>query len=156
MDVGIILDGSGSVKQENFNKVLKFLANLVSYYKVSPAGTRFGLITYSTNPTMEFTMADKRYHHLTSLKQRLQSVKYPDGLTYTDRALLLAGLALFTPYGGDRSSKPNALVVFTDGKTSDGSSPYPEALRPLQVQHRHNSSKRKLTRANQLAIKQIP
>lgn len=144
MDVGIVLDGSGSVKQENFEKVLNFLANLVSYYKVSPAGTHFGLITYSTNPTMEFTLADKQYNHLTSLKQRLQSVKYPDGLTHTDRALLLAGLALFTPYGGDRPSKSNVLVVFTDGKTSDDSRPYPEVLMPLQVNGGQNPRRKKM------------
>lgn len=133
MDVGIILDGSGSVKQENFKKALDFLGDLVSYYRISPHDTHFGMITYSTNPTMEFKMADQKYHRHTSLKQRLQSVKYPDGMTHTDRALLLAGLALFTPFGGDRPGRSNVLVVFTDGKTSDDSKPYPEVLMPLQV-----------------------
>jgi len=45
----------------------------------------------------------------------------------------MAASGLFTTAGGDRSDKPNILIVFTDGKTNRGSKPYPAVLRPLQV-----------------------
>lgn len=133
LDLGIILDGSGSVKQSNFKKALQFLSTLVSHTRVSPSGTHVGMITYNSIPTLEFTPAETNYHHLTSLKHRIGLVGYNGGWTFTDKALSLADQSLFTRRGGDRSGAQNVLIVLTDGMTSSTSVPYPEVLKPLQV-----------------------
>jgi uncharacterized protein YegL len=133
LDVGIVLDGSGSVGQANFKKALDFLAKLVSHFNVSPRGTHVGMITYNGSPTMEFSLAEKNFHHLTSLKQRISSVGYTGGWTFTDKALSLAAQSLFISRGGDRHGVQNVLILLTDGMTSSTSIPYPEVLKPLQV-----------------------
>ncbi|XP_031566626.1 uncharacterized protein LOC116301675 [Actinia tenebrosa] len=133
LDLGIILDGSGSVKQSNFQKALQFLSTLVSHLRVSPSGTHVGMITYNSIPTLEFTPAETHYHHLTPLKHRIGLVRYRGGWTFTDKALSLAGQSLFTTHGGDRRGVPNVLIVLTDGMTSSSSVPYPEVLKPLQA-----------------------
>ena len=133
MDVGIILDGSGSVRSSNFEKAKEFVRDLIEHFSVSPKGTHFGVITYSTSPKLQLDFANAAYHRIVELKKRVMSIKYPGGWTRTDKALEMAAQKLFTVAGGDRKDKPNVLLVFTDGKTNRGSKPYPVVLRPLQV-----------------------
>ena len=133
LDVGIILDGSGSVGSSNFKTAKEFVQSLIAHFAVSPKATRFGVITYSTNPNLEFDLAKAKYHDIVELKRRVMEISYPGQWTRTDKALEMAAGKLFTEAGGDRKDKPNILVVFTDGKTNSGSKPYPEVLRPLQV-----------------------
>ena len=133
LDIGIILDGSGSVRSANFKEAKDFIAELLTHFQVSPGGTHAGMITYSTNAKLEFNMADSTYHHMLALKNKVLGVAYPGGWTRTDKALDLACSQLFTSAGGDRADKDNILIVFTDGKTNYGSVPYPDVLRPLQV-----------------------
>ncbi|KAK3700598.1 hypothetical protein QZH41_010513 [Actinostola sp. cb2023] len=133
LDIGIILDGSGSVRERNFKIALGFIEDLITHFKVSADGTHFGFITYNHVAKVQFTMADTRYHDFVGLKARVKAIRYTGGWTRTDRALTLASTNLFIKKGGDRPDKPNILIVFTDGKTNRGSLPYPSVLRPLQT-----------------------
>lgn len=133
MDVGIILDGSGSVRRSNFQTAKEFIQSLISHFSVSAKGTHFGVITYSTDSTLEFDLANAKYHDIVELKKRVMEINYPGKWTRTDKALEMAAQKLFIDAGGDRKDKPNILIVFTDGKTNRGSKPYPEVLQPLQV-----------------------
>lgn len=109
------------------------MQSLIAHFTVSTKATHFGIITYSTDPTLEFDLAEAKYHGIVELKKRVMEINYPGQWTRTDKALQMAAQKLFTVAGGDRKDKPNILVVFTDGKTNRGSKPYPEVLRPLQV-----------------------
>lgn len=133
LDVGIILDGSGSVGKNNFKIAKEFVQSLMSHFSVSTKATHFGVITYSTNSNLEFDLANPKYHNVVELKKRVMEIRYPGQWTRTDRALEMAAQKLFTSAGGDRNDKANILIVFTDGKTNRGSKPYPEVLQPLQV-----------------------
>jgi len=132
LDVGVIIDGSGSVGSKNFKIALGFIEDLITHYNVSADGTHFGAITYNGAAKLQFTMADARYHSFVALKARVDGIGYTGGWTRTDKALELAANNLFTIAGGDRSDKTNILIVLTDGKTNPGSKPYPEVLRSLQ------------------------
>lgn len=133
LDVGVILDGSGSVRKANFIKAKDFVQSLISHFTVSAKATRFGVITYSTDSRLEFDFANAKYHDIVELKKRVMEISYPGRWTRTDKALEMAANKLFTAAGGDRNDKPNVLIVLTDGKTNRGSKPYPEVLQPLQV-----------------------
>ncbi|XP_031562905.1 uncharacterized protein LOC116298543 [Actinia tenebrosa] len=138
LDIGIILDASGSVRAHNFKIALDFIQDLIKHFQVSPKGTHFGFIIYSGKAKVEFKMSDSRYHNFNSIMDRIRSIRYTGGWTRTDRALEMAATQLFTPAGGDRKDKDNILIVFTDGKTNRGSKPYPQVLRPLQAKHVRN------------------
>ncbi|CAH3172036.1 unnamed protein product [Porites lobata] len=132
LDVGIIIDGSGSVGKANFQKGKEFVKSLISHFIISTKATHFGVITYSTYAKLEFDFANTKYYEIVELKKRVMEITYPGKWTRTDRALEMAAQKLFTDAGGDRKDKPNVLIVLTDGKTNRGSKPYPEVLRPLQ------------------------
>jgi len=75
LDVGIILDESGSVGSRNFKIALGAIRDLVSHYDVSSDRTHFGLITYDSKPTLHFTMGDVRYQNIAELKSKVESIR---------------------------------------------------------------------------------
>ena len=53
MDLGFIIDGSGSIEMSgkgNFKKVLDFVKDLTRSFDVSNEGTHVGVIVYSNEP----------------------------------------------------------------------------------------------------------
>lgn len=133
LDVGLIIDGSGSVGSSNFKKATEFLADLVGHLAVSPQGTHVGVIVYHTKATLQFNLAKSEYHTLSKLQAAIIALKYPGGGTRTDLALEMAANQIFSSLGGDRRDAANVLVVLTDGKTSSSSKKYKDVLSPLQV-----------------------
>ena len=108
--------------------------DLVNYFKVLAQGTHFGAIVYSDSPQLQFNFADAKYYEASRLKEKIETFPYLAHGTRTDLALSLANLELFSDQGGDRSDKPNVLIVITDGRTHPIlSKPYPEVLKPLKV-----------------------
>ena len=74
-----------------------------------------------------FKFADSQYYDKNALKTKISSEPVqsrepgytpdpPPGRTRTDVALEKARDELFTVAGGDRSDKPNVMVVLTDGR----------------------------------------
>ena len=47
MDIGIIVDRSGSIGKANFDKAKKFVVSLVHKLQISSHGTRIGIIPYN-------------------------------------------------------------------------------------------------------------
>ena len=133
MDIGIILDSSRTVGWNNFDTLKRSLVKLTEYFHVSKKGTHFGLIHYNENATLDFDFTDASLHNIEALKERIMDVDYDPGLTRTDKAIKMANEKLFTDRGGARKNVPKLLVVVTDGKTSEGSAPYPSVLAPLKV-----------------------
>ena len=58
IDFGIIMDRSGSVGSENFDKCKSFVKNLVDAFQISPQGTRAGIIAYSSESELIVNFAD--------------------------------------------------------------------------------------------------
>lgn len=116
LDIGLILDKSLSVKKPNLITVIKFLGNLVKNFNPAPEADHFGLITFAGNAKVSFSFADSKYHSKDALLKKIASepivLKYG---TRTDLALKMATDKLFTG-AGDRSDKPNVLIVLTDGE----------------------------------------
>ena len=50
MDLGFIIDGSGSIGQDNFKKVLDFVKDIVRNFDISQDETHIGLIVYDDDP----------------------------------------------------------------------------------------------------------
>ena len=80
-----------------------------------------------TDVKVVFKFADSQYYDKNALETKISSEPAKDsdpgytddpnpGHTRTDVALTKARDELFTAAGGDRSDKPNVMVVLTDGK----------------------------------------
>ena len=133
MDIAIILDSSRTVGWNNFESLKRSLAKLVDYFHVSQEGTHFGVIRYNQNATLDVDFSDTSLHNPEILKERIMDLEYDPGLTRTDKAIELADEMLFSDRGGVRKDVPKLMVVVTDGRTGEGSTPYSSVLAPLKV-----------------------
>jgi len=133
LEIGVILDGSSSVRSSNYRKVKTFFQNLTDEFIVSQDGVHFGAIRFSWRTHLEFKIGDQRYWNPEALKERISKIRYPYGGTRTDLALKMAEEELFCAECGIRGDGvPKVLIVITDGKSSIGSIPMTDATRQMK------------------------
>ena len=121
----------------NLRRLKQSLASFVHLFDVSADGTHVGMITFNDHAELLFDFKDHRYHTEDQLKEAIKEIPLKLELkTRTDLALTLAKNRLFSLEGGDRPDVPNALVIFTDGKSTgkpkqNGFVPIPETVEIL-------------------------
>lgn len=77
------------------------------------------MISFNRDADLLFDFKDDRYHTNVQLQQQIEKITTERQLqTRTDLALKMANQSLFSAEGGDRSDAPNALIIFTDGKST--------------------------------------
>lgn len=132
MDVGIVVDSSSSVRRDNFEKVKQFLVNLVSKLHVSHSNTHVGVIHYNHRPLLDWDFKADVAQNPEKLKAGILALRYRPGGTRTDRAMDLAGKAIFKVAHGERLNVPHIMLVVTDGKTNPGSKAYQDVVKPFE------------------------
>lgn len=135
LDIGVIMDRSGSVGSQNFDQAKDFVISLVHKLQISSHGTRIGIIPYHSSAQVSVRFSDVQHQTPDAMTKLIQAIKYTSGNTRTDIAIELANSQLFSSAGGMRSDKPNVLIVMTDGKTNHGSKAYKIVLEPLKVRY---------------------
>ncbi|XP_072412317.1 matrilin-4 isoform X2 [Chiloscyllium punctatum] len=120
IDLAFVIDGSKSVRPENFELVKKFVNNIVDALDISSQGTRVALVQYSSQVRTEIPLGT---HTTTAaLKKAVNNVVYMEKGTMTGLALKHMVENVFTEAGGARpgsQSQPRVGVVFTDGRSQD-------------------------------------
>jgi hypothetical protein len=119
MDLGFVLDASGSVGLKNFQLQLNFTKDLLRRVNVGPNKTHVGIINYSDSP-QTLRWLDTDYILEQKLRRIDQAIYYSSG-TYTDLALKQAD-ALFSYGRGRRLSKEgvtSVIFVITDGASNN-------------------------------------
>ena len=139
-DLGIIIDGSGSVGNYGFAQTKMFLLQLINRFSVGADSTHFGVIIYGDLPELVTRFSDALYYNPIRLKLKILGLEFPDGETRTDKALKMAGTKLYAA-GQNRDQVPQVLVVIIDGNTEQGSESYEEVLKPLKVIIKLNNRK---------------
>ncbi|CAF2368289.1 unnamed protein product [Rotaria sp. Silwood2] len=119
MDLGIVLDASGSVGVDNYRLQLQFTKDLLHRVNVDSNKTHIGIINYS-NSAQTLTWLDTDY----TLQQKLQQVDqaiYYSSSTDTALALQQADIVFSYERGRRRSNEGVASVIFviTDGASNN-------------------------------------
>ena len=118
MDLGFLIDGSGSINSANptnFAKVKKFVAMIASAFAINPKATRVGAVVYSNSPKPLFNF--KRYGNINAVKKAIARTPYPGKGTKTGIALRYIHRYLFNSIA--KKVRKKVLVVLTDGKSRD-------------------------------------
>ncbi|XP_035659078.1 collagen alpha-1(XII) chain-like, partial [Branchiostoma floridae] len=117
LDIIYLVDGSGSVGANNFEKVKLFIKKAVSGFVIGPAATQVGVIQYSSKIRQEFSM--NSFQTVSGLLGAIDAMEYMQGGTLTGRAIRYASKYGFSVFDGARRGVPKVLVVVTDGVSSD-------------------------------------
>ncbi|KAM6927971.1 matrilin-4 [Xenentodon cancila] len=125
IDLVLLIDGSKSVRPQNFELVKKFVNQVVDSLDVSARGTRVGLVQYSSRVRTEFPL--NMYHTAEEIKAAVMKVDYMEKGTMTGLALKHMLENSFAEAEGARPASrniPRVGLVFTDGRSQDDISEY--------------------------------
>ncbi|KAG5274351.1 hypothetical protein AALO_G00135160 [Alosa alosa] len=119
IDLVLLIDGSKSVRPQNFELVKKFVNQVVDSLDVSVRGTRIGLVQYSSRVRTEFPL--NMYQTADEIKTAVMNVQYMEKGTMTGLALKHMVENSFSEAEGarDASRIPRVGLVFTDGRSQD-------------------------------------
>nr|XP_043903464.1 collagen alpha-1(XII) chain-like isoform X1 [Solea senegalensis] len=117
-DLVFLIDGSWSIGDESFNKVIQFVMSMTGAFDViSPKGMQAAFVQFSDDAKTEFKL--NTYHDKGIVLSALQNVRYRGGNTKTGIALKHIYEKVFTSDSGMRRNVPKVLVVVTDGRSQD-------------------------------------
>ena len=104
MDFAFILDGSGSISRTNWGRIKEFVKTTISAFDVSPGGSHFALLEYSSEPKVYLRFNDFTDAQLNSVnvKRKVEEIIQSRGQTFIDKALILADQEIFSPEAGMR------------------------------------------------------
>lgn len=102
MDIVIALDSSGSIRENRFEDLKKWIISFVEDLEISQDRTRVGLVMFSDNASMEFHLSF--YSHKEDIQQAVGMLRYIRGMTNIAAALRTMR-SMFTPQYGDRYIK---------------------------------------------------
>ena len=132
IDVGFLVDSSGSIGKDDFQRECEFVKAMVSSFRVGPSSVRVGLITYSETPNLDIRF--DQYATSNECRNAVQRLTYVGGRTRIDLALRLASSNLFNSGFGSRPGVPKVLVVLTDGQQTPAHDAVPirDAIKPIR------------------------
>lgn len=116
----MVIDGSKSVRPQNFELVKQFVNQIVDFLDVSPQGTHVGLVQYSSRVRTEFPL--NKFTTAADVKEAVQRVQYMEKGTMTGLALKHMVEHSFSEAEGARplsQNIPRIGLVFTDGRSQD-------------------------------------
>uniref|UniRef100_A0A3Q2CA21 Collagen type XIV alpha 1 chain n=1 Tax=Cyprinodon variegatus TaxID=28743 RepID=A0A3Q2CA21_CYPVA len=117
-DLVFLVDGSWSIGDENFLKIIRFLYSTVGALdRIGPDGTQVAIAQFSDDARTEFKL--NSYSDKERLLDAINRISYKGGNTKTGRAIQHVKENIFTAEGGVRRGIPNVLVVLTDGRSQD-------------------------------------
>ena len=121
MDLFIVLDSSGSIGEESYERAKKFVVDLISGFTISAKNVRIGLVVYSETPQLEFGL-DYAFDQ-TVVLNKIRKIPYLNSRTATGDAIMLMVNNGFTEARGARPPKlaiPRVGIVLTDGNSNAG------------------------------------
>lgn len=131
-DLVFVLDTSGSITDENFEKQKNFVKALASSFDPAATSHQLALMSYSGDAQIEVTFKNKTIQK--DFEKAIDRVSHSKGRTRLDKALQLASSQLFAASGGSRPSVRKVMIVLTDGRQSQDfdTVPLSVAVRPLR------------------------
>ena len=79
VDVGILMDESGSVSKDDFERQKSFVKALAGHFQFGPDGAQFGVITFSSGAQLDITL--NRYGDTASFGEGVNRIRHA-GIAY--------------------------------------------------------------------------
>uniref|UniRef100_A0A3B4UBZ5 Collagen type XII alpha 1 chain n=1 Tax=Seriola dumerili TaxID=41447 RepID=A0A3B4UBZ5_SERDU len=117
-DVVFLIDGSWSIGEESFNKVVNFVFGMIGAFDViGPSGMQVSFVQYSDDAKTEFRL--NAYQDKGVAMSALHHIRYRGGNTKTGVALKHTYDKAFSMENGMRRNVPKVVVAITDGRSQD-------------------------------------
>lgn len=113
MDTTFVIDASVCDDLGNWNRVLKFVQTLVTFYNVSPSGGRIALIAFSSDATvvLKFNTLSGSLLNGEEVKRRVGLLQCQGGSRRIDKALELVEKEVLSSAGGMRMNTSRVTIL---------------------------------------------
>jgi len=114
IDLNFVVDSSGSISDDNWQKSLKFVSDIVRRLPIGPTRVRVAFVVFSTTANVEWGLL--RYQDEASLLAAIQNVQKRGLRTNLNEALYLTWSQVFT------QARPNVnkiTIILTDGEDNE-------------------------------------
>ncbi|XP_053469192.1 cartilage matrix protein [Ictalurus furcatus] len=116
-DLVFLIDGSKSVRPENFELVKKWIMMIVDKLDVSDKNTHVGVVQYSSAVKQEFPLG--LYNSKKGIKEAVKKIHYMERGTMTGQAINYMVDKSFSIAHGARPGAAKVGIVLTDGRSQD-------------------------------------
>ncbi|NWY00126.1 CO6A6 protein, partial [Nothoprocta ornata] len=118
-DIVFLVDESSKIGPKNFQLIRTFLLKVVNALDIGSSNVRVGLVTYSNEPRLEFTL--DTFKNKLEILNYLKNLPYRGGQSYTGKAIEFLRKMVFTKDAGSREKQgvQQIAVVITDGQSLD-------------------------------------
>ncbi|TRY56573.1 hypothetical protein DNTS_008402, partial [Danionella cerebrum] len=117
-DLVFLVDGSWSIGDENFQKIIQFLHSTTGALdRIGPLGTQVAIAQFSDDARTEFSL--NSHEDKEGLLDAIQRISYKGGNTKTGGAMQHVKDSVFSTVAGARMGLPRVMVVLTDGRSQD-------------------------------------
>uniref|UniRef100_UPI0037E99097 collagen alpha-1(XII) chain n=1 Tax=Semicossyphus pulcher TaxID=241346 RepID=UPI0037E99097 len=117
-DVVFLIDGSWSIGEESFTKVVNFVSGMIGAFDIiGPSGMQVSFVQYSDDAKTEFRL--NAYQEKGVAMSSVTQIRYRGGNTKTGVALKHTYEKAFSTENGMRRNVPKVVVAITDGRSQD-------------------------------------
>ncbi|KAM4821252.1 collagen alpha-6(VI) chain [Thomomys bottae] len=129
-DIMFLVDSSGSIGTENFQKMKLFMKSLVNRSQIGPDQVQIGVVQFSDVNKEEFQL--DKFRTQSHISSAIDHMPYIGETTLTGSALTFVS-QYFSPTKGARPGVRKFLLLITDGEAQDAVKEPAEALRQKGV-----------------------
>jgi collagen type VI alpha len=116
-DIMFLLDSSGSIGGENFEKEKEFVAGYARGFDISPSYIQIGAASFATTPKNEFDL--NSYTTSLALIKGIGLITFTGGVTSTGAGIDFLLSHSFTSASGDRPVIKDIAIIVTDGQSNN-------------------------------------
>ncbi|CAH1779203.1 unnamed protein product [Owenia fusiformis] len=120
IDLGIGIDTSCSISEENKQLVKSFIVALLSKLKIGFGYVKVAGLTFAEKPKVIQLLDQSNSNQATNYRFKNMDLKADRCRTHTDDALAFFNDIVFKESHGDRPKKKNILIFMSDGSTYHG------------------------------------
>ncbi|XP_029467169.1 integrin alpha-E isoform X3 [Rhinatrema bivittatum] len=113
-EIAIVLDGSGSIEHEDFQRAKDFISNMMKTFWEKCVECEFAVVQYGGEIQTEFNLEESRNSQLAL--QKVQGIKQLGGVTKTASAIHHVLTEIFNEKHGHKEGAMKIIVVLTDGE----------------------------------------
>ncbi|XP_059146396.1 collagen alpha-6(VI) chain-like [Physella acuta] len=117
LDVIFVIDISASICVTGWNKVSRFLLDVVNFFKLGDTEVKVGAVFYSHEPQRVFDL--RAFGEFKNIEKRLNE-PHLSSTTRTDKAMkAIMEWNMFEPTSGGRHNVQDVIVLLTDGHSTN-------------------------------------